>query len=378
MIYFDNAATTFPKPSCVRNAVLRAVLNYGGNPGRSGHKMSIRAAAEIFKTRMLAAEMFGAKSENIVFTLNCTHSLNLAIKGMMKNGGHIIISSLEHNSVARPVHALSQEGCTYSVAVVSENDDITINNFEKLITPQTKAIVCTLASNVTGQILPYKRIGDLCRKYNICFIADGAQACGVIRIRLSDGINFLCCAGHKSLYGTTGTGMLISDGKYSLSTIVEGGTGTTSDELVQPDFLPERLECGTLNTVGIIALGSGIDYVRSKNIEKIFLHETHLCDLFLKGISKIKGIKIYRKPSCKYVPVVSFNLEKLEPTEFSRLLDNEGFALRSGLHCAILAHKTNGTENSGTVRFAPSIFNNEQEVFLLINTIKKISSNLSI
>lgn len=374
MIYFDNAATTYPKPPSVQRAVNRAVVIFGGNPGRSGHKYSLRVAEEIFKTRALCAGFFGAEIENVVFTPNCTYALNLAIKGIMANGGHIIISSLEHNSVARPAFALSNNNCSFSIAEVDENDDVTIENFEKLITPNTKAIACTIASNVTGQILPFKRIAMLCKKYNLCFIADGAQACGVIPLKMSDGFNFLCAAGHKGLYGTTGTGLLISDGKYPLSTIVEGGTGTTSDKLEQPDFMPERFESGTLNTVGILSLYAGLNFIRNLTLKNIFEHETALCNLFIKKASNIKGIRIYRKRNCCYVPLVSFNLDGCTAEELTAQLDKAGFALRGGLHCAILAHKCNGTENKGTVRFAPSFFNNEQEVIMLVNKLKKIST----
>jgi cysteine desulfurase family protein len=376
MIYFDNAATTFPKPLSVKKAAENAIENFGGNPGRSGHKMSLRVAGEIYKTRQLVADFFDAETENVVFTQNCTHALNLAIKGIMQEGDHIIISSLEHNSVSRPVYALAKKSCTFSIAEIDENDDVTIRNFERLITNNTKAIACTIASNVTGQILPFRKIAQLCKKYNICYIADGAQACGVIPLKMSDGFNFLCAAGHKGLYGSTGTGLLISDGKYNFSTIMEGGTGTTSDQLEQPDFVPERYECGTLNTVGIITLRSGIDFLNKTSIQRIHQHEMNLCNLFIEKASKIKGIKIYRKNNCQYVPIVSFNIEGLSAEKLASLLDKEGFALRGGLHCAILAHNSNGTDDTGTVRFSPSAFNNSQEVLLLIKSLKKISINL--
>ena len=375
MIYFDNAATTFPKPLNVKNSVMTAVIKYGGNPGRSGHKISLKVAEEVYKSRNIVAEFFHAKTENVVFTLNCTHALNLAIKGIMQDGGHIIMSSFEHNSVARPVHALLKNNATYSIAKVENDDKKTIENFEKLITPKTKAIVCTIASNVTGQILPYKLIGELCKKHNLCYIADGAQACGVIPLSMSDGFNFLCSAGHKSLYGTTGTGILISDGKYTLSTIIEGGTGATSSELEQTNFLPEMLESGTINTVGIMSLSAGIEYINKISLQKIFSHEKKLCNIFINELKNFTHIKIYRNSLCRYVPIVSFNINGLSSVEVSGMLNNAGFALRSGLHCAILAHKSLGTAETGTVRFAPSCFNTENEVLLLTNTIKKYLKN---
>lgn len=373
MINFDNSATSFPKPPAVRNAVLTAMLRYGGNPGRSGHKLSIETAEAIYAARSEAAAFFGAAPENVVFTSNCTHALNLAIKGIVKKGGHIIISNLEHNSVARPVYNMKKDSCTFSIAEISDDDDITIRNIERLITPSTQAVVCTLGSNVTGKITPFRKIGELCRKKNICFIADGAQACGVINVKLSDGINILCTAGHKSLYGPSGTGLLISDGKYIPEPIIQGGTGSTSMELVQPDFLPDSLESGTLNTAGIIGLGAGIRFVRSQGTEKIYAHENSLCNELINGIKAIEGIHIYRGKGA-YLPIVSFNIDGFTANEAAELLSDKGFALRGGLHCSGLAHKAIGTAPEGTVRFSPSVFNTPQETESLVNAIKSISA----
>ena len=373
LVNFDNAATTFPKPITVQNAALTAITKYGGNPGRSGHSLSLETAKAVYSARNKCAEFFGAETENVIFTLNCTHALNLAIKGIMAQGGHIITSNMEHNSVSRPIYALSKHNCKYDIAVVSNSDEETIANFEKLITIETKAIICTVASNVTGQILPYKRIAQLCKKYNLCFIVDGAQGCGILPIKLSDGINIICTAGHKGLYGPTGTGLLVTDAKFPLETIIEGGTGSTSLELQQPDFYPDRLESGTINTVGAIALGAGVDFVKRTGVSKIYAHEDSLCNQFLNGIKLINGIKIYRNDYCSYVPIVSFNLAELNANEVTQILSDRGFGLRGGLHCAALTHKALGTAPDGTVRFAPSIFNTKEQVFSLINVIKQIS-----
>lgn len=193
--------------------------------------------------------------ENTIFTLNCTHALNTAIKGLMSPGAHYIISDIEHNASARPVHALSNTGgITYSVARTFEHDDETLKSFESLINTRTKAVICAAASNVTGKILPYREIAELCGKRGICFILDAAQGGGVIPIKISDGINFICCSGHKGLYGTMGTGLIITDDKYKLGTLIEGGTGSNSHDLNQPDELPERFESGTINTPGGVCL----------------------------------------------------------------------------------------------------------------------------
>ncbi len=371
MINFDNSATTFPKPYPVRKAVDEALVRYGGNPGRSGHELSIKTAEAVYAVRRSAAGFFGAQTENVVFTSNCTHALNLAIKGVMNGGGHIIISNLEHNSAARPVYALSKAGCTFDIADAVADDAAAVKNFERLIRPDTKAIVCTLGSNVTGRITPYKKLGEICRRHNICFIADGAQACGVLDIKLSDGINILCTAGHKSLYGPSGTGLLVSDGRFPIAPLMEGGTGSTSLELAQPDFLPDSLESGTVNTMGIIGLGAGIGFVSSKGTERIFAHETELCRQFIDGLRPFERVRIYRGEG-HYLPIVSFNADGMTSNELASELSRRGFALRGGLHCSGLAHKAIGTAPEGTVRFSPSVFSTAQQTKLLIGEIGRI------
>ena len=255
IINFDNAATTFPKPESVKKAAAEAMEKFGGNAGRGGHELAVITSEAVYSAREAAAEFFGAEPENIVFTLNCTHALNMAIYGIMHSGGHMIISGLEHNSVSRPAAELARKGIiSLSVAQVYPDPQKTFDSFRRLICPDTKAIVCTIASNVSGQLLPYRRIGELCREKGICFIADGAQACGIIDLKLDSGINILCTAGHKGLYGITGTGLLISDGKHPVYPLMQGGTGSSSESLFQPMLLPESLESGTVNVTGIMSL----------------------------------------------------------------------------------------------------------------------------
>ena len=368
MINFDNAATTFPKPPAVSRALFEAAKKYGGNAGRGGHRLTAMTTAKLFDTRQAAADFFGGKLENTVFTMNCTHSLNLAIQGIMSGGGHIIISSMEHNSAARPVYALAKKRrCTFSIAEADGTDEEIVSNFRRLIRRDTKAIVCTLASNVTGRIMPYKAIAELCKKHDICFIADGAQACGILDIKMSDGINILCTSGHKGLYGPAGTGILVSDCKYYMDPLMQGGTGSSAFNLKHPDYLPDSLESGTPNTWGIIALREGISFVNSKTPSRIFAHETALCDRFIKGLGD--SVTVYRDENYSYVPVVSFNVEGSEPEETAEYLNRQGFCLRAGLHCAPLAHHTIGTE-SGTVRFSPSVFNSKNQVDDIVKNIK--------
>lgn len=373
LVNFDNAATTYPKPKEVRLAVNNAVEMLGGNAGRGGHQLAARTSAAVFSSRETIAEFFGAEAENVVFTLNCTAALNMAVKGIMHDGGHLIISGMEHNSVARPAAALAiEKKIMLSVADVYSNDEMTVDSFRNHIRPDTKAIVCTYASNVTGQLMPIKKIADLCKEKGICFIVDGAQVCGIIDVKLSDGINILCTAGHKGLYGVTGTGLLITDGKYKIHPIIEGGTGSSSTGLKQPDFLPDSLESGTMNVLGAISLKSGIDFINRIGVECIRRHEERMCDIFINGLKNDKRIKIYRRNECEYVPIVSFNISGVPSEKTAQLLSEKGFCLRAGFHCAALAHSTLGTDN-GTVRFAPSVFSREKDVIRLVKTIKFMS-----
>jgi len=374
LINFDNAATTYPKPLEVRRIVNIAVAEFGGNAGRGGHKLSAKTSSAVFSSRENIASFFDAQPENVVFTLNCTHALNLAIQGIMSGGGHIIISELEHNSSARPAFELLRKNkAELSVARVFADDNRTVESFRELILPDTKAIVCTAASNVTGQILPVRRIAELCREKNICFIVDAAQASGIIDIKISDGINILCTAGHKGLYGISGTGLLISDGKFKITPVIQGGTGSASSSLIQPDFLPDSLESGTLNVTGALSVSAGIDFIKKAGIKKIYEHESHLCDVFIKALKKIPGIIIYRSPDVYYVPIVSFNVSGMNSEDVAGILSEKGFCLRAGFHCSALAHNALGTVN-GTVRFAPSVFNSEGEVLQLANLIKNLES----
>ncbi|MBR2913970.1 MAG: aminotransferase class V-fold PLP-dependent enzyme [Oscillospiraceae bacterium] len=374
MVNFDNAATTFPKPPEVRLAVEKALVRYG-SAGRGGHPIAARTSEMVYAARETAADFFGAQPEQVVFTLNCTHALNLAIQGMAQGGGHFVISDMEHNSVLRPVYALAKKGkIRYSIAAVKETPAETVQSFRSQLRPDTKAVICMLASNVTGQILPWREIGAICQQRGICFIADGAQGCGTLPVKLSDGINILCTAGHKGLYGITGTGLLISDGKFPLPPLMQGGTGSISNQPEQPDFLPDSLECGTLNVIGAASVKAGIEFVRKKGIPEIFRAESALCGLLAERLRSIPNVIVYRSPRAEYAPIVSFNIRDLPSEETAQLLAKEGFCLRAGLHCAPLAHHRLGTEN-GTVRFAPSVFSRPQDVLRLAEAVRGIAEN---
>ncbi len=371
IINFDNSATTFPKPAYVKKAVASAMEKYGSS-GRGGHYIAAETSQAVYSARETVADFFGAEPENVVFTLNCTHALNMAIQGIMSNGGHLIISGMEHNSSARPAAKLaSDKKISLSVAPVYPEDERTVDSFRRLIRSDTKAVVCTIASNVTGQIMPYQEIAELCRKNNICFIADGAQACGIINVKMSDGINILCTAGHKGLYGITGTGILVSDGRYKINPIIQGGTGNSSQSLVQPDLLPESLESGTVGVIGIMSVKAGIEFVKNIGIERIFSHEDRICRRFISELRKNKNITVYRSPSAEYVPIVSFNIKGMKSEAVAQILSNQGYCLRAGFHCSALAHSQLGTD-TGTVRFSPSVFSRESDSVRLADAISRI------
>ncbi len=377
MVYFDNAATTFPKPQTVLFAVNDAVKNYGGNPGRSGHRISMKVSEKVFEVRRKIGDFFNTSPENVAFTLNCTHALNMAIKGVMAKGGHIVTSSLEHNSVLRPIYAMASEGkITYSVAEVSENVEETLKAFKEAVKPDTKVIVSTFASNVSGTVLPIKELSRFCKEKGILFIVDAAQGAGLFNIDMED-IDILCTAGHKALYGTTGTGLMIFKKDFQVDTIIEGGTGSNSLELLQPDFLPDRFESGTLNTTGIISLGAGVDVVMNKGIENIYRYEMALCIKVYNELKNMKNVslvadsfKLFEK-----APIVSFNIDGTDSAKLSGILSDKGYMLRGGFHCAPLAHKQFGTDKTGAVRFSPSHFNTTKQVNDFLYEIKKLSQN---
>lgn len=380
MIYFDNGATTFPKPAKVQNAVVRAMLEYGANPGRSGYKMAIETATKVYETREKAKELFNASSPtDIVFTSNCTHALNLAIKGLLKKGDHVIISDLEHNSVLRPVHTLSQRGLiTYSIVKTMDSDAETVKSFEKLIKDNTKLIICTHGSNVWGIKLPVEQLGRLAKRKKVFFLVDAAQTAGIIPIDVKkSNIDFLCMPGHKGLYGPSGTGMLITSKAYELSTIIEGGTGSMSSLYTQPDVAPEMLESGTVNTVGIIGLGAGISYVKSKTAEKIYEHGMEIAEYIYNNLKNNSGVILYTKMFSrnKNLPVVSFNIKDMMSEDTVSRLAEMGFALRGGLHCSPLAHTKMNTMDIGACRISIGSFNTLSEAKKLCAAINKITNN---
>lgn len=362
MIYYDNAATTFPKPLTVKNAVDDAITCFGANPGRSGHDLSIETSKRVYEVREKAAAFFKAHSaEDVVFTQNCTYALNTVIHGLLSPGDHVVISDLEHNSVLRPVHALACAGViTYSVASVYFDEQHTVRSFANAIRPNTKAIITTHASNVFGIKLPVKALAQLARQYCVYYIVDAAQTAGMEEIDVSDTkIDFLCTAGHKGLYGPSGTGLLITPLGQKLRPLAQGGTGSSSADYGQPDFMPDRLEAGTVNTAGIMGLGAGIDFVSKCGVQSIAQQEMCQLKYIYDELRDMQGVELYTAPPTveTAVGVLSFNLAGLDSEQTADRLNKKGFALRGGLHCAPLAHKKFGTIERGCARLSLGVFN---------------------
>ena len=367
MIYLDNAATTFPKPPAVWMASQNAAKRIGANPGRSGHTLSMQAAEEVYRCRETIAEFFHAEGpECVAFTLNCTHAINFVLKGLLKNGDHVVTSCLEHNAVMRPLFALRDKGISFTEAdVVVGDNDATVHAFRKALRPNTALLVCTHASNVLGARMPVERLAALGREYGIPILVDCAQSAGVLPIDLLDsGIDYLCMPGHKGLYGPMGTGVLITSKGEQLQTIIEGGTGTFSESYEQPKDMPERLESGTPNLSGIAGLRAGVQFVRNKGTARIFQHEMQLIQLFYDTLSRDSRIQFYTKrpDPLHFVPVLSFNIVGMHSEEAGRRLNQRGIAVRAGLHCAPSAHRLMGTLEQGAVRICPSVFTTREEI----------------
>lgn len=378
MIYLDNGATTFPKPNNVINSVCTTLRNYGANPGRGGHRLAMKASELLYEARKNVADLFGVEdSSNVIFTPSCTTSLNTVIKGILKNGDHVIISSFEHNAVLRPLEKLKDRGVTYSVAEVFEGDnERTLDSFREQIRPNTRLLVCTYASNVFGIKLPVERICALCHQYGILTCVDAAQAAGIVPINLSDSsIDYLCVAGHKGLYGPMGTGALIVNCNTIPDTLIEGGTGSNSASKKQPDILPDRFESGTGNLPGFVGMGSGANFVKHRGELNLYKREMQLIQKAYNALSNMNHVILYTDcPDMDYyVPVLSFNIKDKDSETVSQILSSRyNIATRAGLHCAPLAHKSKKTIEVGTVRVVPSAFTTVNNINSLISAVSNI------
>lgn len=379
IIYFDNAATSWPKPA----AMMAAMINYneviGGSPGRSGHQRSLDAGRIILEAREALAELFGCNdSLRIAFTKNATEALNIALSGILNPDDHVITSSMEHNSVMRPLRYLEAQGVKLSVVSCSADGILDPEDVRAAIRPRTRLLVVTHASNVTGTIQPFAELGEIARRHGILFCVDAAQTAGALPIHVNEmAIDLLAFSGHKSLFGPQGTGGLyVREGlEKQLRPLMTGGTGSRSEFEGQPDFMPDKYESGTPNTIGLAGLGAGVRFVLAEGVEAIRSKEEGLTTRFLAGLAALPGVTVYGPPdAANRTAVVSFNIAGVSPSAAALELDEHfGILCRPGLHCAPAAHRTIGTFSQGTIRFGFGYFNREEEIDLALEAVRSLA-----
>jgi cysteine desulfurase family protein len=380
MIYLDNAATSWPKPPQVKEAMNRFMEEIGANPGRSGHSLSIEAARILYEARESLATLFHVKDPlRIILTLNATEAINLALNGLLKPGHHVITSSMEHNSVMRPLRNLEKKGIVVSVIPCTREGWLDPGEVRKGIRSDTKMIVLNHASNVTGSLLPIEEVGLIAKKHLLLFLVDAAQTAGAYPIHMEKaGIDLLAFTGHKSLYGPQGTGGLVIGERIQEKEMIplkQGGTGSRSEFEEQPDFLPDRFESGTPNGVGIAGLLAGVQFVLEKGVEQIRQNEIALTQKLIEGLKEIPRVKVYGPQNQgDRIATLSFNFAHLSSSNGAMRLEREfGILCRPGLHCAPSAHHTIGTFPEGTIRFGLSAFNTEEEIEAAIQAVYLIA-----
>lgn len=377
MIYLDNAATSRPKPLEVIDAMVNYMTEVCANSGRSGHRLAISASRIVYDTRSAIAKLFNIKDPlRVIFTLNATEGLNLAIKGLLHEHDHVITSSMEHNSVMRPLRAMERSGLEVTVVRCSPTGFLDPDLMMKAIKRNTKAIVVNHASNVTGSIAPVEKISEIAKEHGLIFILDAAQTAGCYPIDAQKiHSDLLIFTGHKSLYGPTGVGGIYINEGIDPEPLKYGGTGSKSEEEYQPDFTPDKYESGTLNIVGIAGLGAGVNFILREGIESIRKREIKLTQKLIDGLSSIDGVILYGGVEAKkQLGIVSFNIEGYSPSEVGYYLDDKfDIMCRVGLHCAPCAHKTIGTFPEGTVRLSLGLLTTEDDINKAIDAINIIA-----
>lgn len=378
-VYLDNASTSFPKPKVMADAMYDYIINVGGNSGRGNYSNSYESNKLILLTREKIADFFNYnKSENVIFTNNITSSLNILIKGILKQNDHVISTTLEHNSVLRPLFECSNL-LNVNVDLVNSSKDGFINpiDIKNKINKNTKLVIISHASNVVGSIQNIEEIGAICKENNIFFIIDTAQTAGMIKVDMQRcNANAIAFTGHKSLLGPQGIGGFIIDDSLNdeCSSILSGGTGSLSHSLNQPNFLPDKFECGTLNSPGIVGLSNSIDFINKEGLETIYSKNFYLRSKLYEGMLNIDDIKLYGNTDfSKYTTCISFNYKSFDPAEVSYFLECNGIKTRSGLHCAPLAHKSIESYPGGTIRFSLGYFNTEEEIDYTLSILNNIN-----
>ena len=377
-VYLDNASTTFPKPKVVADSIYNYLVNVGGNANRSNYSNALESSRELLKARMNIAKFFNFdKPENVIFTNNITTSLNILIKGILKSGDHVISSTMEHNSILRPLTEMKNSlNVTIDFVKASSLGFLEPSDIKKAIKPNTKLVILAHGSNVTGSIQQLKEMGEICKENNIFFIIDTAQTAGSVKVDMKDlNADAIAFTGHKSLLGPQGIGGFIINDRLNkcCTPLFSGGTGSLSHSLTQPDFLPDKFESGTLNMPGIIGLSRAIEYINSIDLSTIEEHNKKLRKKLFEGLNNINNITTYGSIN-NSTTCVSFNYKNIDPAEIGFYLDENGIKTRCGLHCAPLAHKTIGSFPNGTVRLSLSYFNTLEEIDYTLSVINKLSS----
>jgi cysteine desulfurase family protein len=380
MIYLDNAATSWPKPPEVIKAMADVMEHAGGNPGRSGHRMSIKAAEVVYDVREAVARFFScADPMRVIFTSNATHALNLAIYGLLKPGDRVVTVSMAHNASMRPLRDLENSGVIVEVVPCEQDGSLDVKKLAPYLKRKTRLVIVVHASNITGTILPMKEVAAATHKAGALLLVDAAQTAGVLPIEIKAmGIDLLAFTGHKGLLGPTGIGGLVIGDRVDvaqLKPLIRGGTGSQSEMEIQPEHLPDKYESGTINTVGIAGLGAGIKWVQQKGIEAVREKEKKLTRTLIEGLSDIKGIKVYGcRNHEKSVAIVSFTVKEKHVSEIGFKLDEEyGVLSRVGLHCAPSAHRTIGSFPEGTVRLAPGVFTEMKDIMTALKAIDRVA-----
>lgn len=374
MIYFDNAATSIPKPSAVGQAILEALNKFGG-AGRGGHPAALEASRCIYKARVAIGKLFGCAPERTIFTSNATESLNIAIEGLLTTKDHVITTAMEHNSVLRPLYRQQAKGMGLSIVDIDSKGNIDYKDFDRALKATTRAVVCTHASNLIGTLINLEYISSFCRENNLLLIVDAAQTAGVFPIDIEKmGIDVLCFTGHKGLLGPQGTGGMCIRSGLSIAPMKVGGSGTHSYSKAQPAEMPEALEAGTLNAHGIAGLLAGVEYIKKTGLDTIQKKELTLTKQFREGVAAVKGVHIYGDTNRQHAPIVTLNVDSMASSEVGDILANEfNICVRTGAHCAPLAHIALGTCEQGAVRFSFSSFNTNKEIETGIRAITEIS-----
>ena len=378
-VYFDNGSTSFPKPKVVADSIYNYIINVGGNANRSTHSNALESGRELLKARENIANFFNYNtSSNVIFTNNITTSLNMLILGLLKSGDHVITTTMEHNSILRPLHyCVDTLNIDLEIVKATTEGFTPVDCIKNAIKSNTKLIILSHASNVTGSVQNLKEIGKLCKAFNIFLIIDSAQSAGVIDVNMEElNANAIAFTGHKSLLGPQGIGGFIIDDKLNEScfSIFSGGTGSSSYSMKQPLFLPDKFECGTLNMPGIIGLSSAINFINKEGRSTIEDKLKLLRNTLYTGLSNLNKFIIYGSPS-KSTSCISINYPGVDPSELAYYLSLNGIKTRSGLHCAPLAHQTINTFPTGTVRLSLSYFNNISEIEYTLSTLNKFNLN---